>query len=485
MRVLGRGIPEPAEVEAVLYQPAPEGEDRPTIKRITAAAQLFPKSTIGADRKDVSGAGSSFAKQQLAWKYYDQHPEVSFYAQWNANGMGKIRLFAGQLNYDGDIEQIQDPDHEAVVLTNIIANGRVGQSSMLKTFGQLLSVAGEGWIIVFPDFESVNGSDLRWEVLSRSEISIYGTTIRATIDDRDIEISLDGDNPSYDDRFAMRIWTPHPNKRIEADSPVLRALGILGELSLLNAAILAIAQSRITGRGILFVPEGISLPAGPDEQGSTDDIMEALLEAAEIAIKEPDSAAAAVPLMVQVPGELIAQIEHVTFESDFDEIAIRLREEIIRRFATGIDTPPDILLGDRDSSHWQTWLNQTEAIRMAIEPKVQTVCEALTYQWLQPALRSLGVADANLYVVWYDSSDLRLNANRPQAALEAYNAGLISAPAARRELGFDETDAPEVQMPPPEQRNPIDTRLPTDENRNARELPSIERVEEVTRDAEG
>lgn len=489
----GSTLADPPPLEMIYYQPSQDldSEDKksletskPKVKKVTAASQAFPNKNM--TRPSGSGGNS---RQKKSWEMYDEHPEVGFYANWNANAMSKIKLYASRITSSGEFELIENENHEASIATDMIANGRVGQSSMLKKFGQLLSVAGEGWIIVSPDESfAITGNDLIWETISRSELSFQGSFIRTKMHDgKTIEIDTKGKIDSFESGFAIRVFTEHPDKRGEPDSPIMRSLPLLEELSLLNSAIAAIAQSRITGRGILFVPDGISLPQGSEEQGDSDDILETLLEASEIAIKEPESAAAAVPVMVQVPADMIAAIQHVTFESDFDEIAIKLREEIIGRFATGIDTPAEILLGTRDQSHWQAWINQTEAIRMSIEPKVQEICEALTNEWLRPVLIQLGVEDPGSYAVWYDTSALKQNSNRPQAALEAWDRGLISDRATRRELGFDESDAPGAE----DRRNVIrgetierddQIRLPTDENENARELPSGERVERRVED---
>lgn len=154
----------------------------------------------------------------------------------------------------------------------------------------------------------------------------------------------------------------------------------------------------------MIIPKGTRFPTTSTQGDAEDDLIEVLMTVAETAIREPDSAAATVPIILEVPPEMVGKIQRLTFESDFDELAIRLREEAIRRFATGLEIPAEILLGLGDTNHWGAWALTSEAIRLGIEPKLATVSHALTTQWLRPMLEAEGVQDWHRYMVWYDSS---------------------------------------------------------------------------------
>ncbi|MBB6344340.1 hypothetical protein FHU36_000849 [Nonomuraea muscovyensis] len=165
------------------------------------------------------------------------------------------------------------------------------------------------------------------------------------------------------------------------------------------------------------------------------------------------------PIILEVPPEVISEMKVLTFESDFDQLALKLREEAIRRFATGLEIPGEVLLGMGDINHWGAWALQAEAIRLGIEPRLATVAHALTTQWLRPLLEDQGVNDAGQWLVWYDTSPLRVRQNRSQTALEVYDRGAISAEALRRETGFDDSDAPRLGQ----NVRARETRLPVDE----------------------
>ena len=341
---------------------------------------------------------------------------------------------------------------------------------------------GEGWIIVRPNADvlsprtrpktATTGGSCRCK-----EVHASPGKLAAEIDGEEVAVpegdpeSMDPDGP-----VAIRVWEPDPERAIEADSPVRSSLELLEELLLLNAAVKAIARSRITGRGVLLVPKGTRFPTKPGAEGDAqDDLIEIFMQIAETAIRDPDSAAATVPIILEVPAETIAAWKLITFESDFDELAIKLREEAVKRFATGLEIPAEILLGMGDVNHWGQWALTSEAIRLGIEPKLATVAYALTQQWLRPILESENVEDWHRWLVWYDTAPLRVRTNRSETALQAYDRGVISAQAVRRETGFDEDDKPtpaEVaerqrqNTPPQPQDTPPKTTpdLPVDES---------------------
>ncbi|MFF5655214.1 hypothetical protein [[Kitasatospora] papulosa] len=434
---------------------------------LTAAATRYTtKVASSRTRKPDSGW------QENAWQFFDVVPEVRFAATWVGNAMSGATLFAGRRAPDGSIDRAPD-DHIATDIVRQIAGGPDGQSALLGDFGPHLVVAGEGWIVVRPTTDKVTGevNGYDWRVLSTNEVQQQSGKLVAEIDGDPVEIPpYDEESPDESAPVGIRVWEPHPHRRIEADSPVRSSLTLLEELQLLNAAVAAIARSRLTGRGVLLVPKGTRFPTPPGGQSDADDdVIDVFMEVAATAIREPESAAATVPIVLEVPAEAIGAIKWLTFESDFDDLAIRLREEAIRRFANGLEVPAEILLGLGDANHWSAWALTAEAIRLGVEPRLGIVAHAMTTQWLRPMLEAEGVDDADEWLVWYDTSALRTASNRAQTALEAFGLNLISAAAARRETGFDESDAPGT--PPTTGETPPADTTPEDTPDNVTSLP--------------
>ncbi|MGY5035161.1 hypothetical protein ACWC9U_30815 [Streptomyces sp. 900116325] len=412
-------------------------------KALTASASRYTSRKIRGQ-----GAGSQ-SWQGRAYDMYHQVPEVRFAASWIGNAMSGARLFAGRRADDGTIEPAPD-NHRASEIVSQIAGGPDGQAKMLGAFGKHLTVPGEGWIVVRPNsdvlspYSPEDGHD--WRVLSVKEVKQQSGKLTAEIDGEDVAIPA-GDPETMDTEgpVALRVWEPDPERAIEADSPVRSSMELLEELLLLNAAVKAIARSRITGRGLLLIPKGTRFPSSGANGDAEDDLIEVFMTIAETAIRDPESAAATVPIVLELPADAIADFKHLKFESEFDDLALKLREEAVRRFATGLEIPAEILLGLGDVNHWGQWALTSEAIRLGIEPKLATVSYALTQQWLRPILEAENVEDWHRWLVWYDTSPLRVRTNRSETALQAYDRGVISAQALRRETGFDESDAPDAE----------------------------------------
>lgn len=413
-------------------------------RTLTAAASRYTSRKIRGGKEHKTQGW-----QLRAYDMYHQVPEVRFAATWIGNAMSGARLYAGTRDDDGSVIQAP-PGHRAAEIVDQIAGGADGQGNLLTAFGKHLTIPGEGWIVVRPNSEVLSpyapedGHD--WRVLSVREVKQQAGKLVAEIDGEDIPIE-EGDPERLDTEgaVALRVWEPDPERAIEADSPVRSSLELLEELLLLNAAVKAIARSRLTGRGLLLIPKGTRFPTSGAADGAEDDLLEVFMTIAETAIRDPESAAATVPIILEVPAEAISDFKHLSFESTFDELALKLREEAVRRFAVGLEIPAEILLGLGDVNHWGAWALTSEAIRLGIEPKLRTLCHALTQQWLRPLLEAEGVKDWHRWLVWYDTSPLRVRTNRSETALQAHDRGVISDDALRRETGFDDSDAPSAE----------------------------------------
>nr|WP_319718496.1 MULTISPECIES: hypothetical protein [unclassified Streptomyces] len=429
---------------------------------IVAAASRYTQRKLRPRAVDQSW-------QTTAWSFYKTTPEVRFAARWTGNAMSGALLYAGFRNERGLIERAPD-GHRATEIINQIAGGPDGQAQLLGRFGPHLTVAGEGWIVVRPVLDGTKtaiGED--WRVLSVREVQQQSSKLVAQIDGFPVEILGDPENgtPDPNGHVAIRVWDEHAENHQEADSPVRSSLGTLEEMHLLNAAVKAIARSRLTGRGIILVPKGTRFPGTPVQGNAEDDLIDVFMEVAETAYKEPESAAATVPIILEVPAEMIGDIKRLTFESDFDSLAKELREECIRRFATGLEMPAEILLGMGNVNHWGVWQLSQEAIRLAIEPRLGIVAHAFTTQWLRPILEAESVPDRHRWMCWYDTAPLRVRTNRGETAIKVFELGAISGKALRRETGFDEDDAPtaaeQAERDRTDDENPDEEGLPVDE----------------------
>ena len=432
--------------------------------------------------------------QSDAWTFYDQVGELRFGAGWLANGLSRVNLVAArQPEHLGDEPSAivlpdpnQEPDPETVPLTlaerlavdlvSAIAGGADGQGQLLAACAIQLSIPGIGFILMTPE-KVVASSEVEvpqptglvpvvdamaepeypapdesweWRVLAQEELRSEGSTYQVATGQGEWE-------PLPDEAVLVKVWRPHPRRSWEPDSPCRAVLGILRQIVLLDEHVMATAQSRLAGAGLLILPseaEFAPLPRTgtvaplpipvPGEPSTEDDFVEVLVDTMTIPIGDRGSAAAVVPLVVRIPGEYADKPRHITFWSEFSGSLLPLRDNAVRRLALGLDMPPEVLTGMSDVNHWTAWQVEETAITLHIEPMAETVVHALTIGYLRPALEAAGVRpeDADGLMVWYDTTDLTVRPDRSQDAVAVYDRYELSAAALRRETGLSEDDAP-------------------------------------------
>lgn len=383
--------------------------------------------------------------QVRAWEYYDLVGELRFAAQWISNALSRCRLYVGMPDDNGKApdpigqDDAETADPRARMPLDELFGGTAGQPEMLARLAMHLTVPGESYVVGFDD----DKGERRWIVASSEEFTKSSgnqVKIRLPESDRLFPIPLDKST-------VIRLWRPHPRRAWEADSPVRAALGVLKELIDLSAHITATLESRLAGAGVWMLPESATLPAPLSQDGTPlheDPAMATLIDAMVTPLGDRDSAAAVVPIIVRIPDAAAGKSEYLTFSTPLDEKIRELRDADIRRFATVIDVPAEVLTGTAEVNHWGMWKVEESAVKLHIEPLLGLICDALTTRYLWPALRAMGMDDVESYVIWYDASDLILRPNRGPEALNLYNqGGLVKSATVLRANGFSEDDAPD------------------------------------------
>lgn len=393
--------------------------------------------------------------QREAIEFADTIGEHAFIQQWTANALSKVTLSVMEqvIGDDGNPTLIPTNNAEAQAALASLFYGETGQSQMMAAFGHHLTTPGETWLVGVPPAEDGSSDDDVWRVLSILELTQQGS--RWTIDrgDGKTEVYEDGSNPTKPaEALFIRIWRPHPMKWVEATSPVRAAIPILRELQGFTETVASALDSRLTGAGILLVPTEMSfatpatMHADPNDLKAQRDFLVELAEAFAAARKDLSSAAAQVPVLLRVPGQFIEKVQHIRLSNDIPAQAQESRSECIRRFALTMETDPQVLLGTADSNHWSAWLGDDNSIKMGVEPVVELITQALTSQFLWPAL---GDPAANpgirRYVIVGDTSDLRQRPNRTAEAQSLHADFRISNAALLRECGFEEGDVPTAE----------------------------------------
>jgi len=382
--------------------------------------------------------------QRECYRHYAICGEARFAARFFGHAVSRALLKTAVIEVGVVKETPAGPAADAL---DMLFNGQDGQTQMLDAIGVHLTIAGECYLVG----RSVEGVDV-WEIVSIIEMQVTGTSWIISYGDGLPPVELSESD------VVIRIWLPSPAKRIEADSPFRSLLPLLGEIEYLTRHVFAQITSRLAGAGILLMPQGMSFPPPPDANGAAretandaDAFMLTLADAMLTPIQDPGSPAAMVPIVVTAPDEAIDKPRLLTFWSELDSNAMVLRDEAIRRFALGMDLPPEQVLGMASNggtgggnsngvSHWGAWQIEEATIKLHIEPMLDVIVNALTMGYLRPAL-----GDDTGALVVYDSSALRLRPDRSKEAMELYDRGLISAEALLRENGFDLDDMPAAE----------------------------------------
>lgn len=389
--------------------------------------------------------------QTQAWDLYDRVGELRFAAQWISNALSRCRLYVGMPDEDGGRpdpigeDEASAADFRARIPLDELFGGPSGHPGMLSSLGIHLTVPGESYLIAFDDTES---GERRWMIASSEEFTKSGETIKVRLPESDRLVPI-----KLNESTVIRLWRPHPRRGWEADSPVRAALPILRELVDLSAHIAATIESRLAGAGLLLLPESATLPTPLTQQGEPlheDPAMATLIDAMVTPIGDRDSAAAVVPIIVRIPDSATGKPQWMTFSTPLDQKIQELREASIRRFATVVDIPAEVMSGAASStggnvSHWGMWKIEESAIKLHVEPLLSLICDALTTQYLWPALAAMGVANSEDYVIWYDVSELVLRPNRGPESLNLYDQTLVKGATTRRANGFNEDDAPDEE----------------------------------------
>lgn len=420
---------------------------------LTAATyQLMPRprgrsNELELKRKvDIMLNGNVNQNSDLAWYFYNKIPELRYIARYVANSLSQARLFVGKVTSDPyNPERIKDPNHPAVQLLESFAGGFEGQCDLLDRLGLHLTITGDSILagptnIDKPPEEPFN----KYRIYSQQEIYAVDGQLMYR------QPGVSRDVPLPNGTTAVRVWRSHPRLWQMADSPTLSSFTVLREIDLLDQHVHASAVSRLAGAGVWLLPDEITFPADEnDTEGEeVDPFIKHIVEVMSIAIKNRDSAAARVPIILRGPQEAInaAKDGWMTFETPFSEAVPDLRNVALRRLALGMDVPPEVLLGMSESTQWSAWQTDESTVRLHTVPLLQLIVNSLTVGWFRSALKKMrnGLSDEeiNRLTIWFDISNLQVRPSVTEEAQALYDRFEIGGDTLRLTTGFTDAEKP-------------------------------------------
>jgi hypothetical protein len=410
--------------------PTPRAAPRPPVKS--------ERALVAAAAEVISPTSSLMVKpsawQNEVWDFYDDLAEFNYGVTWLSNMLSRVRLRAAKI-VPGSDEPVFQEEGAGVEILAKLADGAGGQAQLMRMLAIQLSAPGEGYLIG----EVLNGVET-WQVRSMEEVRAQNEQFEV-VEARTPQLRW---RALGKNSHVIRVWRPHARYYHLADSPARAARAAMRELELVNRHILAQYLSRLASAGIVIFPEEISFPVREEFQDAEDPFMEEWITIAAEAIKNAGAASAVIPIPMRLPAEIIDKVKHLDFTLKIDDKIIEKRDSAIKRLATKMDMPAEVLLGMGDVNHWGAWQLEEGGLKVHIAPTAELIADSLTRLYMHPRLQA-GGEDPAEWVIWYDMSELALQPDRSQASFDAYDRMEVSGAALRRETGFSEEDKPGPQ----------------------------------------
>jgi hypothetical protein len=404
-----------------------------------------PTGRIGMGSYALQGATAEW--QAEAAELYNVVPELRYGIYWIASSSSRATLtVAKKPTGEQATPETVSRDNPAWEPLNELAPTAPEQAMLIYRIVTLMKLLGR-WRLV--GFDTDDGKR-QWVVTSEYDYNESGNGVSVHDATTGVNYTL-----GRDQVWSIPMLMPHPIRSSEPDAPTRALIPTLHELIDLSGHVQTAAKSRLAGAGLLLIPNQVSTVAPGQSSGVNppdgDPAMTALMRTAQASLRSPTDVSRHLPVIFKGQQEALNAVRHLSLQTPFDERVDSLRTSAVRRIAIGLDIPPEVLTGMGDLNHWTAWAVEASGQRVNIEPTLNFVCRELTTKFLQPALKAMGLPDADQYMVSFDPAGAQSEANKGDLALAAYELGIISADAARSSLGYGSEDAPEPGSVPPGQ----------------------------------
>lgn len=340
-----------------------------------------------------------------------------------------LRIFPGTLRPDGTIEPITS-GLPIEMLGRL--KGKDGTSkAILGNYGRLMFTTGEGNLLGI----NIGTEEEYWSFVWNEEVDVEMSGDRV---EKIIWKPMGNADPreySSDEARVFRMWTPHPRRSGEADSPMRSVLEIAEELIALTASVRATATSR-TVAGVLLMPtEMVPVPAEVtgDEDEQNDPFVDEMLQHLESQIEDAGSAAAASPWVIWGAYELLDRVRMVALHDPQNDYMERdLRKEAVERMARGMDFPAEYLMGLATANHWAAKQILDDMWRSHGTGIADQYVGDINDAYLRPGLREGGYPGWEDVVIGWDEAAIVVPADQSADADAAHDRGEIGGTGYRK-----------------------------------------------------
>lgn len=402
--------------------------------------------------------------QARALEMIDLVGEAHYASDFFGDGLAKLVLYIQREEQPGqwqDLRAAEDAADPAVVYWRGIRDPAGGTRLIQSQYGRLVSFAcGDARLVASWDADR---NDLVYELLSVSELDTqsdgrYRRKTSKVGGAGDILREPGGDAaPSNPGEVRVyRFWRQDDEYSGDADAPMRGVLDVLEELHLMTLSVKAVLRSRVSRASILGIPDEFlagEVTVEPEDEAedafTTSPLLSDMTEHFLAPNDEPESAASIVPYILTGPMDALKEVRYIQLYDPQDALPeIALRREAVERFARGVKLPVEIVLGMGAANHWSAWAIDDSTWKAHLQPEAVRMVMDFTEVLLRPALRAMGVQDAERYRVWFDPSELVVNPDRTKDYMQAHRQRAISDQALRLEIGAtDDVDVPSPEFP--------------------------------------
>jgi hypothetical protein len=355
------------------------------VKAITAAASVIPTEQLDRLPRTIE------RWQEQAWRLWRILGVLHYPTSFKAKQVGRLKW---NVEVDGNLLEPEQAEETIKAVTQPLSIGEAARRIALN-----LEVAGEVWYARAKD---------EWNVYAATTPKLQEKLKTADI--------------------VVRGWNPDPVEPDKPSSTVQAALGTAEQIRLMVAMSRNQDRNRLAQRGILLVPKEGQFPEGDDFQANLETSMTA-------PIGDEYSPSAVVPLKVEFPGEWIEKWRHLVLESPYDDKLMDRIDKAVHQFALELDMPPEMLLGNIDSNHWNAWLSDESNYRGHVEPLGFLVGDVF-------ARAMMAAVEGKSIVVTPDPSELLARRQSVADAFEALRLAVVGFDYVRAQIGADEDDKP-------------------------------------------
>lgn len=381
--------------------------------------------------------------QAEVWRLYDLVPEFHFLAGRIGDSISQARLYVTEVDDNG--EPTGETSDEAIKQLAAVPLGTGAQrDDNLRLAGIDLSAPGECYFVGEGAAQRAHEASGSWFVVTAAAIKNQSgrITVKRPVHRGGGTLELQNGRD-----ILVRCFRPHPNSQDESDSFARSAIPVLREIETLTKREFAELDSRLTGAGVWFVPEGIDFPRAPEDPAGIGGFMTYMQRAAAASMQDQATASAMVPIIATVPDHMIEQVKDmkpINFWSELSGEIGGMKTAAIERLANSAELPKEVLTGLGAGNHWSAWLISEEGVRW-IQGYLTLIAEALTRGFLRLALESMGRgADVDRFAFAFDVSPLAARPNRLEEALQLHDRMLLSDEEVVKAGAFDVEQMPTV-----------------------------------------